>query len=187
VLSALNVSVELTWSEPGLVLSAAPDPGYEASQLGLFLELYKKGRRSCSHSRPLLSLSSIEVKDAHSTPSLLPGYIYRGMKPVIWSPSSRTALAEAEVEYSDTHVSPSIYVAFPIKSFGRDSFLWPALWFLASFVRAQSTHSPLPANQATALSKFTNVHALIWTTTPWTIPANMVNFPAPPCQFCAVN
>jgi isoleucyl-tRNA synthetase len=48
----------------------------------------------------------------------VPGYVYRGLKPVIWSPSSRTALAEAEVEYSDTHVSPSVYVAFPVKNLG---------------------------------------------------------------------
>jgi isoleucyl-tRNA synthetase len=48
------------------------------------------------------------------------GYVYRGLKPVIWSPSSRTALAEAEVEYSDTHVSPSVYVAFSVKHLGTN-------------------------------------------------------------------
>jgi isoleucyl-tRNA synthetase len=43
----------------------------------------------------------------------LKGHIYRGLKPVHWSPSSRTALAEAELEYPDGHTSPSVYVAFP--------------------------------------------------------------------------
>jgi isoleucyl-tRNA synthetase len=63
------------------------------------------------------------------------GYIYRGKKPVYWCATCRTALAEAEVEYAD-HVSPSVYVKFPIK--GRnDQF------------------------------------AVIWTTTPWTLPANL--------------
>ncbi len=38
------------------------------------------------------------------------GHIYRGRKPVYWSPSSRTALAEAELEYPEGHVSPSVYV-----------------------------------------------------------------------------
>ena len=42
----------------------------------------------------------------------LKGHIYRGFKPVHWSPSSRTALAEAELEYPEGHVSKSIYVAF---------------------------------------------------------------------------
>ena len=44
----------------------------------------------------------------------LKGHIYRGLKPVHWSPSSRTALAEAELEYPEGHTSPSIYVAFPV-------------------------------------------------------------------------
>ena len=41
------------------------------------------------------------------------GYIYKGLKPVYWSPSSESALAEAEIEYKDKK-SPSIYVSFPI-------------------------------------------------------------------------
>ena len=44
----------------------------------------------------------------------LKGHIYRGLKPVHWSPSSRTALAEAELEYPDGHTSPSVYVGFPV-------------------------------------------------------------------------
>ena len=44
---------------------------------------------------------------------VLKGHIYRGLKPVHWSPSSRTALAEAELEYPEGHTSPSVYVAFP--------------------------------------------------------------------------
>ena len=44
----------------------------------------------------------------------LNGYIYRGLKPVHWSPSSRTALAEAELEYPDEHYSKSIYFSLKI-------------------------------------------------------------------------
>ncbi|WP_339249581.1 isoleucine--tRNA ligase [Sporosarcina sp. FSL W8-0480] len=68
------------------------------------------------------------------------GYIYKGLKPVYWSPSSESALAEAEIEYKDKK-SPSIYVAFPIKD---------GLGVVEEDVRI-----------------------IIWTTTPWTIPANL--------------
>ena len=67
------------------------------------------------------------------------GLIYRKHKPVYWSPSSQTALAEAELEYKDDHVSTAAYVKFPLNSH--------------NFASAQ-------------------VHALVWTTTPWTLPAN---------------
>ncbi|WP_301107060.1 isoleucine--tRNA ligase [Sporosarcina sp.] len=68
------------------------------------------------------------------------GYIYKGLKPVYWSPSSESALAEAEIEYQDKK-SPSIYVSFPVRD-GKG-------------VLAE------------------DVKFLIWTTTPWTIPANL--------------
>jgi isoleucyl-tRNA synthetase len=68
------------------------------------------------------------------------GYIYKGLKPVYWSPSSETALAEAEIEYKDKK-SPSIYVKFPVKD-GK-GVLDPGM------------------------------SIVIWTTTPWTIPANL--------------
>ena len=73
------------------------------------------------------------------------GFIYRGLKPVNWSPSSRTALAEAELEYPEKHVSKSVYVKCPIV---KESV--PSLNF--------KIKGP--------------VFLLIWTTTPWTIPAN---------------
>ncbi len=66
------------------------------------------------------------------------GQLYRGSKPVMWSPVERTALADAEVEYHD-HVSPTIWVKFPVVE-GSDA------------ARGASV--------------------VIWTTTPWTIPAN---------------
>ncbi|KAJ1799096.1 isoleucine-tRNA ligase [Coemansia sp. RSA 2399] len=89
------------------------DPAYEANQLEVFREMF------------------------------LRGYIYRQNKPVFWSPSSRTALAEAEVEHNEKHVSTSVYVRFPLT---RES--------------------------AEKLGAGENAYALIWTTTPWTLPAN---------------
>ncbi|HQX81016.1 MAG TPA: isoleucine--tRNA ligase [Vicinamibacterales bacterium] len=76
------------------------------------------------------------------------GLVYKGKKPVHWCLRDRTALAEAEVEY-ETHRSPSIYVEFPLSS---------ADTTLASRVPALAGRS---------------VSVLIWTTTPWTIPANL--------------
>ena len=67
------------------------------------------------------------------------GQLYRGAKPVMWSPVEKTALAEAEVEYEDV-VSTQIDVAFEI------------------------TESPI--------AELVGAHAVIWTTTPWTIPVN---------------
>lgn len=85
-------------------------PEYEAEEIRVFGKMYEKG------------------------------YIYKGKKPVYWSPSSESTLAEAEVEYHDVK-SPSIFVAFPVKD-GKN-ILDPK-----------------------------DTYFLIWTTTPWTIPAN---------------
>jgi isoleucyl-tRNA synthetase len=76
------------------------------------------------------------------------GLVYKGKKPVHWCLRDRTALAEAEVEY-EPHTSPSIYVEFPLA--GDDTEL---------------------ASRVPAL-RGTDVTVLIWTTTPWTIPANL--------------
>lgn len=76
---------------------------------------------------------------------LLSGSVVRSKKPVYWCSTCRTALAEAEVEYYD-HTSPSIYVKFPVADDLSD-------------IAAE-----LSGRQ---------VFALIWTTTPWTLPANM--------------
>ncbi|XP_047310056.1 isoleucine--tRNA ligase, chloroplastic/mitochondrial [Impatiens glandulifera] len=78
---------------------------------------------------------------------VLQGYIYRGRKPVHWSPSSRTALAEAELEYPEGHVSRSMYSIFKL-------------------VRAPSASGGLLEEF------FPDLCLAIWTTTPWTIPAN---------------
>lgn len=75
------------------------------------------------------------------------GYLYKGLKPVQWCPNCETALAEAEVEYAD-HISHSIYVKFRVISGSLDR--------LPDFAKS---------NQ--------NVSFVIWTTTPWTLPANL--------------
>lgn len=73
------------------------------------------------------------------------GNVYKGLRPVHWCPHCQTALAEAEIEYRD-RTSPSIYVKFPLLS--DLSIRYPAL-------------------------KGKKVSIIIWTTTPWTLPANL--------------
>jgi isoleucyl-tRNA synthetase len=87
------------------------------------------------------------------------GYVYKGLKPVHWCIKDRTALAEAEVEY-ENHASPSIYVRFPLVS------------------------DPAALDPALAGRK---VFVLIWTTTPWTIPANLAISFNPKFEYVAVD
>jgi len=93
-------------------------PEYEAAQIGVFGEMALKG------------------------------FIYRGLKPVHWSPSSRTALAEAELEYPEGHTSRSIYVSFSVTQAGEK-----AAEILAPYLK--------------------DLGVAIWTTTPWTLPGNL--------------
>ena len=72
------------------------------------------------------------------------GCVYRGHKPVYWDPEWKTALAEAEVEYKEI-VSPSVYVRFPVLDGEKRDFL----------------------------DGLENLSIVIWTTTPWTLPANL--------------
>ena len=102
------------WEHPYLTIN----PEFEAEQVRVFGEMYKKG------------------------------YIEKGLKPVYWCASCETALAEAEVEYAD-HTSTSIYVRFKFDDEG---------------VNKIKQLVDLPND---------NVYAVIWTTTPWTIPSNM--------------
>ncbi|MGE8134213.1 isoleucine--tRNA ligase [Novosphingobium subterraneum] len=81
------------------------------------------------------------------------GQLYRGAKPVMWSPVEKTALAEAEVEYEDI-VSTQIDVAFEI------------------------VESPIP--------ELVGAYAVIWTTTPWTIPVNQAIAYGPEVEYVLV-
>ena len=103
------------WEHPYLTIA----PEYEAEQVRVFGEMYKKG------------------------------YIEKGMKPVYWCASCETALAEAEVEYAD-HTSTSIYVRFKFDE-----------------------ESTKKINDKILSGNTKPVYAIIWTTTPWTIPSNM--------------
>ena len=81
------------------------------------------------------------------------GLIYRRYRPVHYSPSSRSALAEAELIYVDDHYSRSVYVTY-------ESVLHGVSKRLREIVAANTRHL--------------KVKLLVWTTTPWTLPTNMV-------------
>jgi len=85
------------------------------------------------------------------------GYVYRGRKPIHWCYHCETALAEAEIEYDDEK-SSSIYVKFPLKS---------------SFVPLDGYDLPK--------------YFLIWTTTPWTLPANVAVAVHPDVEYAAIE
>ena len=87
------------------------------------------------------------------------GYVYKGLRPVYWCIHDQTALAEAEVEYKE-HTSPSVYVKFPLVT------------------------DPAEIDGALAGKK---VFLVIWTTTPWTLPANMGIAVHPDLDYAAVE
>jgi isoleucyl-tRNA synthetase len=84
------------------------------------------------------------------------GQLYRGSKPVMWSVVERTALAEAEIEYAD-YESDTIWVKFPVA-------------FYAVGFNPDDPESKAKSEELKALLH--NASVVIWTTTPWTIPAN---------------
>ncbi|XP_028250738.1 isoleucine--tRNA ligase, mitochondrial isoform X2 [Parambassis ranga] len=106
------------------------DGAYEAAQLKVFLDMHSKG------------------------------LIYQDYKPVFWSPSSRTALAEAELEYNQEHVSRAVYATFPLVT--------------------------LPPKIASE-EGLENISVLVWTTQPWTIPANQAVCFMPNSQYSVVK
>ena len=87
------------------------------------------------------------------------GFVYRGLKPVYWCINDRTALAEAEVEYAD-HTSPSVYVRYKMTSD-------PSLLDLTLIAQ--------------------DVYTIIWTTTPWTLPASLAVAFNPDFEYVALQ
>jgi isoleucyl-tRNA synthetase len=113
---------------------------------------------------------------------LLSGSVYKGKKPVHWCPTCKTALAEAEVKYED-HRSPSIYVKFKMVSTPSPAY------------RQSGLPSPLEGEgkgggdigDVFPSLKGKPVYVIIWTTTPWTIPANLAIALHPDFTYAAVD
>ncbi|KAJ7988940.1 hypothetical protein DPEC_G00314400 [Dallia pectoralis] len=107
------------------------DGSYEAAQLKVFQDMHSKG------------------------------LVYQDYKPVFWSPSTRTALAEAELEYNPEHMSKAIYVTFAL--------------------------STVPPKVAEVAGELGSISLLVWTTQPWTIPANQAVCFMPNTQYSIVK
>ena len=90
---------------------------------------------------------------------LLNGALYRGLRPVMWSPVEKTALAEAEIEYHD-HTSTTIWVRFPV-------------------IKTPATTGPAEELQGAAI--------VIWTTTPWTMPGNRAVAAGPEIDYALIH
>ena len=127
---------------------------------------------------------------------LLDGSVYKGKKPVHWCPTCKTALAEAEVKYED-HRSPSIYVKFKMVS--TPSHPSP-LEGEGKGAAVQSHHNGAGISTGTMAPdgggdigdifpslKGKPVSVIIWTTTPWTIPANLAIALHPDFTYVAVD
>ncbi|RSL14769.1 isoleucyl-tRNA synthetase [Edaphobacter aggregans] len=94
------------------------------------------------------------------------GFVYKGLKPVYWCIHDRTALAEAEVEY-EMHTSPSVYVRYALTS--DPAQIDPALTNAAGGFPGSTASADAPASKGSGKEQ---VYTIIWTTTPWTLPAS---------------
>src|SRR5690349_12689444 len=96
------------------------------------------------------------------------GYVYRGLRSIHWCPTDRTALAEAEIEYQDDP-GPQAYVAFP-------------LW------QGTPEGNAVDALRTSELAaKFPGLNIVIWTTTPWTLPANLFVMADPSFEYVVLD
>jgi isoleucyl-tRNA synthetase len=102
------------------------------------------------------------------------GYVYKGLKPVYWCIHDRTALAEAEVEY-EQHTSPSVYIRYALTSDPKQ--LEPRL-------HAGPAESDTAQSDTAEPDKF---YTIIWTTTPWTIPASQAVAFNPDLEYVAIR
>lgn len=99
------------------------------------------------------------------------GLIYHALKPVHFSPQTRTALADAELEYRDNHMSRSVFVPFGLRA---GATLQSKLTYKSDLDRV-------------AEGKTVDFEALIWTTTPWSLPGNMALAVNPQMKYCIVQ
>ncbi len=137
---------------------------YAASWVGVQREQFKRLGIRGQWDDPYLTMSKdFEAKIVEVFGELaLKGFIYRGLKPVFWCATCETALADAEVEYEE-HTSNSIYVRFPLH------------------------HDPMGVFEGVGENVAGHAYAVIWTTTPWTIPANLAIAAHPDAEYAVVR
>jgi isoleucyl-tRNA synthetase len=147
---------------------------YAAEWVGVQREQFKRLGIRGNWEKPYLTMDSgFEAKIVEVFGELAAqGFIYRGLKPVFWCATDETALADAEVEY-EPHTSNSIYVRFPLYHDPHGVFALPDI---APVTHGQTqTEAGVPA------------YVVIWTTTPWTIPANLAVAVHPDAEYAVVR
>jgi isoleucyl-tRNA synthetase len=111
------------------------------------------------------------------------GYVYKGARPVYWCIHDQTALAEAEVEYSE-HTSPSVYVKFPLPE-DQVRELERRIADCELRIADSGDSAGSAVSDQSAIDK--PVFVLIWTTTPWTLPANLGIAVNPNFEYAAID
>ncbi|MDP2782600.1 isoleucine--tRNA ligase, partial [Devosia sp.] len=99
------------------------------------------------------------------------GQLYRGSKPVMWSVVERTALAEAEIEYAD-YESDTIWVKFPVSGVDTSPTTFLAAMLTPLSDESDETNRLVIEKTQADIAALKQSSVVIWTTTPWTIPAN---------------
>lgn len=148
-------------TQPGLLELRARCREYAAEYIGIQKAEFQRLGGWGAWDDPYLTMSNAYEADIVETFADLVegGYVYRGLRPIHWCPSCRTALAEAEIEYREK-TSPSITVLFPLRE---------------------------DPNGVFGKTEDGAAGVLIWTTTPWTIPANRAVVVHPDLEYALVD
>ncbi|MFH4975733.1 hypothetical protein AB6A40_002442 [Gnathostoma spinigerum] len=149
---------------PVLIRAASRQLAEQSIQLQM--NYFKHWGVTADWNNPYITMDNVYVIQQLKTFSEMykSGLIYRAFKPVYWSPSSKTALAESELEYKSDHESLAAFFRF--KVINSDAII--------SLVQEKGR-------------KFINVYALVWTTTPWTLPLNNAIGYDNHAQYCIVE
>ncbi|KAK6031943.1 cytochrome b5-like Heme/Steroid binding domain protein [Ostertagia ostertagi] len=131
------------------------------------LNSFKRWGVTAAWSEPYLTMNSTYVSEQLRlfAKMVKKGIIYRAFKPVYWSPSSHTALAESELEYNDKHSSTAVYFRFKMIDVKLEDLGISAVFG----------------------SKPVILYSLIWTSTPWTIPVNNAICISPESVYAAIR
>jgi len=113
------------------------------------------------------------------------GAVKRALRPVWWSPSSTTALAEAELEYVETHTSKSVWVVFPFNPPPVHQHQLSPLKRLLGELHEKALREGSGSEGMNPLPP--GLSALVWTTTPWTLPSNVALAIHPDLEYCVVS
>ncbi|ETN82904.1 isoleucine--tRNA ligase domain protein [Necator americanus] len=146
----LKISKSVQEKSPLEIRALARQVANEA--IGKQMNSFRRWGVSADWWKPYLTMDSIYVSEQLRlfAKMIEKGVIFRAFKPVYWSPSSRTALAESELEYNEKHVSTSVFFRFRMIDLSPEA--------IGQIVSSRS--KPLI------------IYSLVWTSTPWTLPLN---------------